>query len=57
MKKSDILVAIIMGSKSDWPTMKNTALMFDKLKIKYEVKIVSAHRTPDLLYDFSSSAD
>ena len=57
MKKSDILVAIIMGSKSDWPTMKNTALMFDKLKIKYEVKVVSAHRTPDLLYDFASSAD
>ena len=46
-----------MGSKSDWPTMKNTALMFDKLKIKYEVKVVSAHRTPDLLYDFASSAD
>ena len=46
-----------MGSKSDWPTMKNTALMFDKLKIKYEVKVVSAHRTPDLLYDFVSSAD
>jgi 5-(carboxyamino)imidazole ribonucleotide mutase len=57
MKKSEILVAIIMGSKSDWPTMKNTALMFDKLKIKYEVKVVSAHRTPDLLYDFASSAD
>ena len=57
MKKSEILVAIIMGSKSDWPTMKNTALMFDKLKIKYEVKVVSAHRTPDLLYDFVSSAD
>ena len=57
MKKSDILVAIIMGSKSDWPTMKKTALMLDKLKIKYETKIVSAHRTPDLLYDFASSAD
>jgi 5-(carboxyamino)imidazole ribonucleotide mutase len=57
MKKSEILVAIIMGSKSDWPTMKNTALMLDKLKIKYEVKVVSAHRTPDLLYDFASSAD
>ena len=46
-----------MGSKSDWPIMKNTALMLDKLKIKYEVKVVSAHRTPDLLYDFASSAD
>ncbi|MBT3697066.1 MAG: 5-(carboxyamino)imidazole ribonucleotide mutase [Gammaproteobacteria bacterium] len=57
MKKSDILVAIIMGSKSDWPTMEKTALMLDKLKIKYETKIVSAHRTPDLLYEFASSAD
>ncbi len=57
MKKSDILVAIIMGSKSDWPTMKKTALMLDKWKIKYETKIVSAHRTPDLLYEFASSAD
>ena len=57
MKKSDILVAIIMGSKSDWPTMKKTALMLDKLKIKYETKVVSAHRTPDLLYEFASSAD
>ncbi|MBT3548847.1 MAG: 5-(carboxyamino)imidazole ribonucleotide mutase [Gammaproteobacteria bacterium] len=57
MKKSDILVAIIMGSKSDWPTMKNTASMLDKLKIKYETKIVSAHRTPDLLYEYASSAD
>ena len=46
-----------MGSKSDWPTMKKTALMLDKLKIKYETKIVSAHRTPDLLYEFASSAD
>ena len=57
MKKSDILVAIIMGSNSDWPTMKNTASMLDKLKIKYETKIVSAHRTPDLLYEYASSAD
>ena len=57
MKKSDILVAIIMGSKSDWPTMEKTALMLDKLKIKYETKVVSAHRTPDLLYEFASSAD
>lgn len=46
-----------MGSKSDWPTMKNTASMLDKLKIKYETKIVSAHRTPDLLYEYASSAD
>ena len=57
MKKSDILVAIIMGSKTDWPTMKNAASMLDKLKIKYESKIVSAHRTPNLLYEFAETAE
>jgi len=57
MKKSKNLVAIIMGSKSDWPTMKNAANMLDKLKIKHESKIISAHRTPDLLFDYASSAE
>ena len=57
MNKSDILVAIIMGSKSDWPTMKNAVDTLKKLKIKYESKIVSAHRKPDLLYKFAESAD
>ena len=57
MNKSDILVAIIMGSKPDWPTMKNAVDTLKKLKIKYESKIVSAHRTPDLLYKFAESAD
>ncbi|MBH44519.1 MAG: 5-(carboxyamino)imidazole ribonucleotide mutase [Gammaproteobacteria bacterium] len=56
MNKSTKKVAIIMGSKSDWPTMTNAAQMLDKLKIKYECKVVSAHRTPDLLYKFASSA-
>ena len=46
-----------MGSKSDWPTMKNTADMLDKLKIKHESKIISAHRTPDLLFDYASSVE
>ena len=45
-----------MGSKSDWPTMKHTSEMLDKLNIKHEVKVVSAHRTPDLLYSFAESA-
>ena len=45
-----------MGSKSDWPTMKHASEMLDKLKIKHEVKVVSAHRTPDLLYSFAESA-
>jgi len=57
MKKSTNLVTIIMGSKSDWPTMKHTADMLDKLKIPYESKIISAHRTPDLLYEYASSAE
>ena len=57
MKKSKNLVAIIMGSKSDWPTMKNAADMLDKLKIKHESKIISAHRTPDLLFDYASSVE
>ena len=46
-----------MGSKSDWPTMKNASDMLDKLKIKHESKIISAHRTPDLLFDYASSVE
>ena len=57
MKKATSLVGLIMGSKSDWPTMKHAANMLDKLKIKYETKVVSAHRTPDLLYKYATSAE
>ena len=57
MNKSDTLVAVIMGSKSDWPTMKNAVDTLKKLKVKCETKVVSAHRTPDLLYKFAESAD
>ena len=49
-------VAIIMGSKSDWPTMQQAALMLDKLGVDYMAKVVSAHRTPQLLTDFSEQA-
>ncbi len=45
-----------MGSQSDWPTMKEAADMLDALDIPYEKKIVSAHRTPDRLYDYGKSA-
>ena len=45
-----------MGSKSDWPTMKETSMMLDKLKIPHESKIISAHRTPDQMYDYSKDA-
>ena len=50
------LVGIIMGSRSDWPTMKRTAAILDDLSIAYETKIVSAHRTPDRLYDYAKTA-
>jgi 5-(carboxyamino)imidazole ribonucleotide mutase len=50
-------VGIIMGSRSDWPTMQYAAEMLDKLQVEYEVKVVSAHRTPDLLFDYSKQAE
>ncbi|WP_299816455.1 5-(carboxyamino)imidazole ribonucleotide mutase [uncultured Roseibium sp.] len=49
-------VAIIMGSQSDWPTMKHAADTLDQLGVTYEARIVSAHRTPDRMYDFARSA-
>jgi len=49
-------VGIIMGSQSDWPTMKEAAEMLDVLGIAYEAKIVSAHRTPDRLWDYGKTA-
>lgn len=49
-------VGIIMGSQSDWPTMKAAAAILDDLGIGYEKKIVSAHRTPDRLWDYGQSA-
>jgi 5-(carboxyamino)imidazole ribonucleotide mutase len=50
------LVGIIMGSSSDWETMQSAAEMLDKLSIPHEVRVVSAHRTPDLLFEYASSA-
>ena len=49
-------VGIIMGSTSDWPTMKNAADMLDTFGIAYETKVVSAHRTPQLLADYANAA-
>lgn len=51
-----IKVGIIMGSQSDWPTMKDAADMLDALDVPYEAKIVSAHRTPDRLWDYGKTA-
>ncbi len=49
-------VAIVMGSRSDWPTMKKAADALDALGVDYEAKVVSAHRTPDRMYDFARTA-
>jgi 5-(carboxyamino)imidazole ribonucleotide mutase len=49
-------VGIIMGSQSDWPTMKHAADVLDALGVPYEARIVSAHRTPQRLYDYAHSA-
>lgn len=51
-----VTVGIIMGSQSDWATMKNAADILDELGIAYEKKIVSAHRTPDRLWDYGKTA-
>jgi 5-(carboxyamino)imidazole ribonucleotide mutase len=50
-------VAVVMGSKSDFETMKHAVEILDIFEIEYDVKIVSAHRTPDRLYQFAKSAD
>jgi len=50
------IVGVIMGSKSDWPTMKSATDMLDMFGINYEVKVVSAHRTPDLMFEYAETA-
>lgn len=50
------LVGIIMGSRSDWPTMTHAAEALDALGVPYETRVVSAHRTPQRLYDYATSA-
>jgi len=50
------LVGIIMGSRSDWETMRHAAEILDQLGIAYEARVVSAHRTPDLLFDYCAGA-
>ncbi len=50
------VVGIIMGSRSDWPTLKAAAAVLDQLKVPYETKVVSAHRTPKRLYSYATGA-
>jgi len=53
----DALVGIVMGSKSDWETMKEAAALLEQLEIAHTVRVVSAHRTPDLLFEYASGAE
>jgi 5-(carboxyamino)imidazole ribonucleotide mutase len=55
-EKSQAVVGIIMGSKSDWPTMEQAARMLDHFGIGYEAEVVSAHRTPDKMMKYAASA-
>ena len=55
-KNNSTIVSIVMGSKSDWPTMKYAANTLKSLKIKFETKIVSAHRTPKRMFEYSINA-
>ncbi len=54
---ADALVGLIMGSKSDWDTMQHAAQILEALGIPHETKVVSAHRTPDLLFEYAQSAE
>lgn len=52
-----VCVGVIMGSKSDWPTMKNTVEMLQELGVAHEVEVISAHRTPDRMFEYAASAE
>jgi len=57
MAKDDaVLVGIVMGSTSDWPTLEHAATTLEALEIPFESRVVSAHRTPDLLFEYAESA-
>ncbi len=53
----DAVVGVIMGSRSDWETMRHAAETLESLGVPYETRVVSAHRTPDLLYEYASGAE
>ena len=54
---AEALVGLIMGSKSDWDTMQHAAQLLEALGVPHETKVVSAHRTPDLLFEYAQSAE
>ena len=53
---NNVLVGVVMGSTSDWETMQNATDTLDKLGVSYEARVVSAHRTPDLLFEYANAA-
>jgi len=57
MARQKPLVGVVMGSDSDWPVMQETAALLEKLKIPYEVRVISAHRTPETAGKYSGSAE
>ena len=54
---AQVLVGVVMGSKSDWDTMRHACEMLDELGVPYEKRVVSAHRTPDLLFAYAEEAE
>ncbi len=56
MSNEQVLVGLIMGSQSDWETMKNAAETLSALAIPHEIKVVSAHRTPDMMFEYADTA-
>ena len=56
MSDADVKVGVIMGSKSDWETMRHATETLESLGVSFETKVVSAHRTPDLLFEYASTA-
>lgn len=56
MNRASPLVGVIMGSQSDWPTMQHATTVLDELGVSFEKRIVSAHRTPERLYEYAKSA-
>jgi len=57
MSQAEPLVGMIMGSKSDWPTMEKAAELLEELGVPFEARVVSAHRTPDLLHQYAEEAE
>ena len=55
-RQNQAQVGVVMGSRSDWETLQHAVEMLDKLGVAHEVRVVSAHRTPDLLFQYAESA-